>query len=101
MKAIKFLAGLFLLLSLSVTASAQNGRSAVQHKRIKAGAKSGELTHHERKQLARQQRHIRAEKREARADGVVTGKEHREIRREERRASRNIYRKKHNNRVKN
>ncbi len=101
MKAIKFLAGVVLLLSLSVTASAQNGRSAMQHKRIKEGNHSGELTRHERKQLNRQQRHIRNEKREAKADGVVTGKERREIRRDERRASRNIYRKKHNRRDRN
>jgi len=98
MKSIKFLSAFIIMLIISTTTNAQAGRSRIQHKRIAAGVRSGELTRRETRQLAAQQRDIRLDKREARADGVVTGNERREIRKEKRHASRNIYRKKNNRR---
>jgi len=98
MKVIGLFTTLVLLLTISITACAQDARSGVQHRRIAEGVRSGELTRHETRQLARQQRRINNEKREARADGVVTAHERRKIRRHERRANRNIHRKKHNRR---
>lgn len=98
MKAIKFLTVFAALLVITTAADAQNGRSRAQHKRISQGVRSGELTRHETRQLARQQRHIRREKVRAGADGVVTPGERRHIKREQRRANRNIARKKHNRR---
>jgi len=86
------------MLIISTTTNAQAGRSRIQHKRIADGVRSGELTHRETRQLAAQQRDIRLDKREARADGMVTRDERREIHKEKRHASRNIYRKKHNRR---
>ena len=79
-----------LMLTISTATNAQAGRSRIQHKRIAQGVRSGELTRNETRQLASEQRNIRLEKREARADGIVTPRERREIRRDERRANRNI-----------
>jgi uncharacterized membrane protein YebE (DUF533 family) len=72
----------------------QNQRN--QESRISQGVRSGELTNNEARNLQSQQQAIRSEKRAARADGVVTPAERQKIRRDQRRASRAIYRKKHN-----
>lgn len=98
MKTVRVLAVLVLMLTISTATNAQAGRSRIQHKRIAQGVRSGELTRNETRQLASEQRNIRLEKREARADAVVTAAERREIRRDKRHASRNIIRKKHNRR---
>ena len=98
MKTVRVLAVLVLMLTISTATNAQAGRSRIQHKRIAQGVRSGELTRNETRQLASEQRNIRLEKREARADAVVTAAERREIRRDKRHASRNIIRKKYNRR---
>ncbi len=67
-----------------------------ERQRIKQGVKSGELTRGETKTLAMQQKDIHHDKKEARADGKVTHAERKHIRKDERKASRSIYRKKHN-----
>jgi hypothetical protein len=99
MKFIRACLASVLLILIATGATAQS--SIIQEKRIEQGIKSGELTRHERRQLARQQRRIRREQRRANADGVVTKKEKRKIRREKRKADRNIFRKKHNRRDNN
>lgn len=101
MKTLKLLSVIALLIALSTSGFAQAGRSGVQHKRIKQGVRSGELTRVETRQLAKEQRNIRHKKREARADGVVTPGERREIKQDKRQASRHIARKKHNRRDRN
>ena len=101
MKIIKFFAVIVLMLMTVSITNAQAGRSRLQHKRISHAVRNGELTRHETKQLTRQQRNIRMEKREARADGIVTPGERREIRQDTRRANRTIARKKHNRRNRN
>lgn len=80
---------------------AQAGRQVKQHKRIKQGVKSGELTRAEAVNLRNGQKEIRQEKQEAKADGVVTPAEKQEIRQDQRKESRKIYRKKNNNRTRN
>ena len=70
-------------------------RQENQKARIEQGVKSGQLTHREAARLRAEQRSIRAEKRLAKADGVVTPAERAKIRRDQRRASRDIYRQKH------
>lgn len=91
-----------IILALSVSsAEAQAGRQVKQHKRIKQGVKSGELTRAEAVNLRNGQKEIREEKREARADGVVTPVEKQEIRQDQRKESRKIYRKKNNSRTRN
>ena len=70
-----------------------------QQARINQGVRSGELTVHETKQLERQQAKIQMDKKIAKSDGVVTKAERTKIRREQVKASNNIFRKKHNKRV--
>ncbi|MEL6673438.1 MAG: hypothetical protein AAFR61_14635 [Bacteroidota bacterium] len=66
-----------------------------QQKRIYQGVAQGELTKKETIRLQKQQRNIQRTKRVAKRDGVVTPKEKAVIRHKQARASRNIYRQKH------
>ena len=70
-----------------------------QEARIEQGARSGELSRSEASNLQRQQNQIQADKRAAKADGVVTRAERRHIKREQHQANRMIHRKKHNGRT--
>jgi hypothetical protein len=74
------------------------GRHFKQEKRICQGIESGELTRGETRQLSKQQRRIRKSQRIAWADGTLTGKERVGLERQQNKASKNIYRMKHNNR---
>src|SRR5881409_1726074 len=74
-------------------------REKNQEKRIDQGIKSGELNRGEAARLEAQQGKIKVDEGKAKSDGVVTAKERAKLKREQNRASRNIYHKKHNNRV--
>jgi len=76
-------------------------RQGNQQKRIGQGIASGELKAGEVRKLEKEQKEIKETKQEARADGTVTGAERKEIRKEQNKASRHIYRAKHNNRKRN
>lgn len=93
-----FFALLTILFCLGLTSvNAQTGKAPRhERQRIKQGVKSGELTRRETRTLAMQQRDIHQDKKEARADGKVTAAERKHIRKDEKRANRSIYRKKHN-----
>lgn len=67
-----------------------------QRARIHQGIKSGELTKHESRQLRKQQVHIQREKKFAKKDGVVSSRERKHIKQDQKRASKNIAIKKHN-----
>lgn len=67
-----------------------------QRSRIHQGVKSGELTRREAHQLNKQQIHIQKEKRIAKIDGVVTSRERKHIKHEQKRANKNIAVKKYN-----
>ena len=71
-------------------------RSIRQRLRIRQGILSGELTPYETKILKHEQRHIRRIKRLSWLDGRLTYHERRHIERLQNRASRHIYRFKHN-----
>ena len=71
-----------------------------QQARIQQGIKGGELTKVEARKLELQQAKIQKDKLVAKSDGVVTKKERKHIKKEQMLASKNIYRKKHNNRSK-
>jgi hypothetical protein len=71
-----------------------------QQARIKQGVKSGELTKKETAKLQMQQAKIKNDKQAAKSDGKVTSAERNEIRKEQRKASRHIYRAKHNEKTK-
>ena len=71
------------------------GRMWRQGQRIDRGVARGQLTPREAGQLGREQNRIAQERSDARADGRVTRGERREIRHDQRRASRNIYWQRH------
>lgn len=71
-----------------------------QQNRIQNGKESGELTRREKRHLQMQQTKIQRDKKIAKSDGVVTPQERRLLHKEQRRASRNIYRQKHDNQTK-
>ncbi|HTO93623.1 MAG TPA: hypothetical protein VMM80_04605 [Bacteroidota bacterium] len=75
-------------------------RQANQKARIRQGVKSGELTKGEARKLHQEQKTIKAEKQMAKADGKVTHAERAKLRKDQNKASRDIYKLKHNNRVK-
>src|SRR5262245_22332629 len=56
-----------------------NHRQRHQQRRIRQGVRSGELTKGETAKLEKEEKEIRQEKREAKADGVMTGEERKEI----------------------
>jgi hypothetical protein len=103
MKAKLVLAALMLLGIGISSADAQIRQTAKnQSKRIRQGVRSGELTRPEAANLARDQRAIRQDIREAKTnDGVITPVERKDIRQDQRQASRKIYRKKNNRRDRN
>ena len=70
-------------------------RQANQKARIAEGVKSGELTKGEVAKLRAEQRAIRAEKRMAKADGVVTADERAKLAHDQKAASRHIHKQKH------
>lgn len=74
-------------------------RQENQQNRIANGIKSGELTAKETQNLEKRETRIEADKQAAKADGKVTAAERRKLKREENKASRAIYRKKHNNKT--
>lgn len=71
-------------------------RQENQQNRIANGIKSGELTAKETQNLEKREVKIEGDKQAAKADGKVTRAERRKLTREENKASRAIYRKKHN-----
>ncbi|MGA3286149.1 MAG: hypothetical protein ABSD46_01840 [Bacteroidota bacterium] len=71
-------------------------RQINQQARIKQGVQSGELTKGETVRLEKEQGKIQAEKLQAKSDGKVTPQERQKIRHDQRKASRHIYRAKHN-----
>ncbi len=87
---------------LSVASVAQdktpgiNQRQRNQQARIREGVKSGELTKGETARLEAREGKIQADKLEAKSDGKVTPAERRKLKHEQNRASRAIYRMKHN-----
>lgn len=75
-----------------------DNRQARQAARIDQGVASGELTRREEHRLDHQQQHIANMEHRMERDGMVTGREAVRMEHAQDRASRNIYRKKHNNR---
>jgi opacity protein-like surface antigen len=64
--------------------------------RINQGVASGELTKAEARNLRAEQRGIQAEKKAFKADGKVTAAERAQLHRDQKVASKRIYKKKHN-----
>ncbi|PIV75922.1 MAG: hypothetical protein COW56_02375 [Rhodocyclales bacterium CG17_big_fil_post_rev_8_21_14_2_50_68_7] len=84
-----------LLVVSSVALAGVNARQHHQQQRIEQGWRSGELTRGEARRLGGEQRMIRREERAYRTDGVLSPRERRDLNRDLNRASRHIYREKH------
>jgi len=72
-----------------------NQRQRNERNRITQGARSGELTRDEAKDLRGDQRDIRREERAYKSDGVLTRDERRDLHQDQNAASRDIYAEKH------
>lgn len=70
-------------------------REQRQEKRIDQGVKSGELNPREAGRLEREQARIKQDEERMKADGKLTPQERRKLNREQNRASRHIYKEKH------
>jgi hypothetical protein len=100
----KFVNGLSIAALMAVTSAAfaverdpgVNQRQANQHARIHEGVRSGQLTHQEAKSLRSEQRSIRQEERKDKADGKMTAAERKNLHKDLKQASKNIYADKHN-----
>jgi len=68
---------------------------ASQESRIKQGRQSGELTHHEARRLKSEQKGVDRAQTKAAADGTVTAQERAAIRKKQDKASKDIYKQKH------
>lgn len=85
----------------AVAAHAQTGTPVInaqqrnQRARIRQGVASGELNRREAARMRGREAAITTEKRTAKADGVVTRDERQDIRHDEHKTSRAIYRQKH------
>lgn len=73
-------------------------REQRQEKRIDQGVKSGELTPKEAGKLEAEQAKIKQDEAKMKADGKLSKEERKQLHREQNRASRDIYKKKHNKR---
>ncbi len=72
-----------------------NARQHHQRDRIAEGARSGELTRDEMKELSTDRREIRQEERQYKSDGTLTKTERQDLHQDLNEASRNIYEEKH------
>jgi hypothetical protein len=72
-----------------------NQRQFNQHERIQQGARSGELTRGESRGLRHEQAGIRQEERRYMSDGHLSGRERRDLHRDQNQASRHIWQEKH------
>ena len=74
----------------------ERARNVRQDQRMKQGLQSGEVTGGEAQRILKRQNKIKHDEAAARADGRVTASEAAKIEREQDRASKQIYRLKHN-----
>jgi len=81
-----------------IRSPAINKRQVKQRKRIGQGVRLGELTGREVAKLGRQQARIHKKERRFKSDGRFTKRERARVHKSQNRASKNIYRKKHNGR---
>jgi hypothetical protein len=87
----------FGLISVEAAMAGRVGNRQIrQQKRIHQGIHSGELTGREVRALQREQRHVQRSKRRAWSDGELTPGERIRLEHKQDRASRHIYRFKHN-----
>lgn len=95
-------AGIFVFISTSALAGTNDPRiqrrQLNQQQRIDQGIQSGRLTRWEAGRLEFQQARIQQKEARMKADGTLTARERRVLNRDQNRASRTVFRKKHNHR---
>lgn len=96
-----FVVGLMMWAASESEARPIRQRAHRQGQRVEHGVKNGELTRRETRGLVNEQRGIRQDVRQARQDGDVTKRERLGIQREQNRASRHIFRQKHDRQDRN
>lgn len=96
--------GLFAVFAMAAAGQVTPGadrRQRNQKHRVKQGIRSGEVTRVEARSIRRSTGSARRYERRAKSDGKVTWKERARLQHKENKASRKIYRTKHNNRNRN
>lgn len=98
----KIIIALAIFTSSAFAASAQTADAARpastlknDRARLKQGVKTGELTKNETARLAVQGARVRQERKDYRADGTVTAAERKDLRKDKKKLSKNIYKQKH------
>jgi len=95
MKKIVLITALMFFASAGLINAQVAARQVEQQSRIKQGVESKELTKPEAAKLKREQKKIRKDKKIAKADGKVTLREKRSLKHEQKHASRDIRKQKH------
>ena len=100
MKKLILITGILFILTSAISIAQTTNRNITstqvnQQKRIKQGVKNKQLTKKEAKSLEAQQKKIKVEKKIAKSDGKITPREKKIIKHDQKRASKNIYREKH------
>jgi FtsZ-binding cell division protein ZapB len=97
---LKIILAIAIFSTASYAVSAQTGRpAATNRQRIKQGVNNGELNRAEAARLKAQNAKLAKEKKDAREDGVVTKEERKDIRQDQKKLSKRIYRQKHDGQV--
>ncbi len=81
--------------SVDAQTTATGRPAATNRQRIKQGVNNGELNRAEAARLKAQNARLFKERKDARADGVVTPEERKDIRQDQKTLSKRIYRQKH------
>lgn len=84
-----------LVILLVISMAADAGRGKKQNKRIKSGLNNGSLTTREANKLNKQQENIRENRQDYLADGELDKKDKAKLKNQRDRASKNIYKQKH------
>jgi hypothetical protein len=97
MKKLLLLSAIVLVFGLAPTTFGQGYNNRHERRRIERGIRSGQLTGDEAQGLRERQRQIRQERRGYRSDGTITRDERRDLHRDRRELSGQIYRERHDN----
>jgi peptidoglycan hydrolase CwlO-like protein len=103
---VKIILAIAIFSTVSFAASAQTTTTAKpvstiknDRQRIRQGVQSGELTKAEAARLKAQTAKVNQERKDYKADGVVTTEERKDLRQDKKRLSRRIYKQKHDGQV--
>lgn len=93
--------GIFATNTFGQTTHHADEREHNQKRRVKRGVKSGEITKKEGKSIKHSEKDVLSYEKKAKSDGTVTKKEKARLQHKQNKASRKIFRTKHNGRDRN